>query len=418
MAITSLFSSSVMVETPYINITIGDYIFGVYDKSKGVIIPRGAKGKYALPNYVNSMNVTKVNGQINTYTISLTYAIQQGGDPNLIDKVLSSVSGTREIIISYGDYALPTYSFKNEKAMITKVTSQIDNTQSLITYNIICVSTALKLNGEKFYFEKRTNTRPSTIIIDELLSNEKYGLLDIFYGMRNKELLSTLIPTTDRPVTIEEKRDITAFDYLKYLVNCMSDVNDTNDSVKKVYKYTLVINDDTTDTYQGTYFKINRIAQNTNKFNAAEIYEVDVGYPSNSKVMGFSISDDQTYSILYNYANDTANTDYKFLIDDKGEVVPQFAPSISNSRELMKTTEADKTWWSQLTQFPIKATLTIRGLLKPIVLMSIIKINTLFYGKRHISSGYYTVTKEVDSISAQGYSTTLSLVRIGGDDEL
>ena len=236
MAITSLFSSSVMVETPYINITIGDYIFGVYDKSKGVIIPRGAKGKYALPNYVNSMNVTKVNGQINTYTISLTYAIQQGGDPNLIDKVLSSVSGTREIIISYGDYALPTYSFKNEKAMITKVTSQIDNTQSLITYNIICVSTALKLNGEKFYFEKRTNTRPSTIIIDELLSNEKYGLLDIFYGMRNKELLSTLIPTTDRPVTIEEKRDITAFDYLKYLVNCMSDVNDTNDSVKKVYK--------------------------------------------------------------------------------------------------------------------------------------------------------------------------------------
>ena len=50
------------------------------------------------------------------------------------------------------------------------------------------------------------------------------------------------------------------------------------------------------------------------------------------------------------------------------------------------------------------------------MLMSYIKINTYFYGQKHISSGLYVITKQEDSISADGYRTTLSLTRISGEE--
>ena len=82
----------------------------------------------------------------------------------------------------------------------------------------------------------------------------------------------------------------------------------------------------------------------------------------------------------------------------------------------MKTTQADRSWWSQVTQYPIKATLTLKGLLRPAILMSYVKINTLFFGRKHLSSGYYIITKQTDTVDASGYKTVLNLVRIQGDD--
>ena len=46
--------------------------------------------------------------------------------------------------------------------------------------------------------------------------------------------------------------------------------------------------------------------------------------------------------------------------------------------------------------------------------MTYIKLNVLFYGQRHISSGYYIVTKQTDTIDFNGYKTTLKLARIRG----
>ena len=48
--------------------------------------------------------------------------------------------------------------------------------------------------------------------------------------------------------------------------------------------------------------------------------------------------------------------------------------------------------------------------------MSYLRVNVYFYGKRHNTSGLYIITKQVDSISENGYTTTLSLTRIGGAD--
>ena len=85
------------------------------------------------------------------------------------------------------------------------------------------------------------------------------------------------------------------------------------------------------------------------------------------------------------------------------------------SNQLMKTTSADKTWWTQVTQYPITTTVTIKGLLKPIILMTVIKLNVLFYGRKHLSTGYYIVTKQIDTINSSGYRTQLKLTRIKGE---
>lgn len=70
-----------------------------------------------------------------------------------------------------------------------------------------------------------------------------------------------------------------------------------------------------------------------------------------------------------------------------------------------------------MTRFPITATLTIKGLLRSAMLMNYVRVNTYFYGQKHISSGLYVITKQEDRIDSSGYRTTLSLTRIAGDDD-
>jgi hypothetical protein len=89
---------------------------------------------------------------------------------------------------------------------------------------------------------------------------------------------------------------------------------------------------------------------------------------------------------------------------------------ITNSTQYGTTSEASKAWWSYMTQYPISAKLTIKGLLKPAILMSYVKINTYFFGRKHISSGLYIITKQEDQIDSSGYKSTLSITRISGDE--
>ena len=50
------------------------------------------------------------------------------------------------------------------------------------------------------------------------------------------------------------------------------------------------------------------------------------------------------------------------------------------------------------------------------MLMTYVRINTYFFGQKHLSSGLYIITKQVDQIDSSGYRTTLSLTRISGDE--
>jgi len=133
---------------------------------------------------------------------------------------------------------------------------------------------------------------------------------------------------------------------------------------------------------------------------------------SKDAIVSFNIDDNQTYSILYNYSNQIKQANYVYRINDAGEIISEYSPTISSSGDQLKTTEADKSWWTKVTQYPVSATLVIKGLLRPAILMSYIQLNILFYGRKHINSGAYIITKQTDQIDETGYRTTLKLTRV------
>ena len=146
-----------------------------------------------------------------------------------------------------------------------------------------------------------------------------------------------------------------------------------------------------------------------------DTYAVDIGYPSDNFVSNFTIKNDDSWAILYKAAQAGSQPEYTYSIDNDGKIVTSFSPSITTSNKYYTTTTLDKSWWTKVTQFPIQATITIRGLLRPAMLMQYVRANVYFYGKKHSSSGLYIITRQEDQINDYGYKTTLSLLRIKGD---
>ena len=60
-----LLSTPSLVESPFIIVKIGKYTFG----SPSVVTNGNFSSKIIFPNYMNSIEITKVNGQVNTYTM-------------------------------------------------------------------------------------------------------------------------------------------------------------------------------------------------------------------------------------------------------------------------------------------------------------------------------------------------------------
>ena len=416
-----LLSINSRVAVPLIIVQIGDYSFGLYDKTKTNLEINGryyAAMKVTYPNYMESLKVTKVNGTLNSYVLTIVYPITQNDDPNMMDKVFSSVSSSRKIVFTYGDCATPSFMYRNEEAIITNVRSTIDIASSKITYTVEAVSSSLVTMSGTYNFNRYANKKPSELI-KQILFTKTYGLQDVFYGMHSREQVEQLglILGDDRAVTIEAKKNITILDYLNYLVSCMSNQNDKPNATEKTTRYVLTIHDDTSGLLDGPYFRINKIYTDAASSSSIDYYQLDIGYPNKDLVVQFSVDDDQSYPLLYNYASTVNRNDYVYRIDDTGGISEIYSPSFSNSNQLYLTTEADRTYWAQLTQFPIHATLQIRGLLRAIILMSYIRINTYIFGKPfNGGTGLFLVTKQVDNISKNGYTTTLSLVRVGNSE--
>jgi hypothetical protein len=339
-----LLSGTSYVETPFIIATINGYSFGVYNKE--TLKEKSLHDDYinfttTYPNYIDSLYVEKINGSFNTYNLKLTYAVTQGDDPNLIDKILSSAKSTRNIKLSYGDLSTPTYIYKEEEAFITKITNSININSSCITYNLTCVSKSLSLSaGSKPY--PKIKAQPSTIIENLLYDNEN-GLLDIFYGMQNKDLVSTkkLIAKDDKEVIIEAQASMSPLDYLKYLVECMTDTSDTSNEIVNKTKYVITMYDDITNEFNGPYFKVTKITKNISELNT---YTIDIGYPGQNIVTGFNVNDDETYSILYDYSDNINQSKYEYRINDSGNIESIYSPPLTKSDYLLRTTSAEKNW--------------------------------------------------------------------------
>ena len=414
MTSASLVSTQNRVEAPFIIVQVGDYTFGNCSK----LVNKQAMSssmKITYPNYLTSINITKINGAINTYQIKFDYGITEFDDPNLLEKVFSSVSKSRKIVISYGDWNAPAYIYKEEEAIITKIQTQVDFSASKIIYTVSCTSNALSMKAGTFSFNAKT-AKPSDELVN-LLTNKAYGLSNIFAGMKgiNKTNASKFIARDDKTVKLEAKSGVTIFEYISYLVACMVSNTDKGGAVKNA-RYFWAVYDDINNEYGGSYFKVSRVDVNAKYTLSYNTYEIDVGYPSGTLVTQFNINNDESWSLLYNYSKDIQLPEYSYSIDDSGSIVSTYSPSVTSSNVALKTREVDRNWWTQMTQFPIKATLTIKGLLRPALLMSYVKVNCFFYGHKHTSSGLYIITKQQDTIDSSGYRTTLTLTRVSGDE--
>lgn len=410
---TNLLSYPSLVEAPYIILQVGNYKFGSYSKES---INNTLNINY--PNYIQGMTVKKINGQVNRYTINLVYQISYGDDPNLIDKIFGIV-GYGTVKISYGDWASPTFVYREEEAIITKLSSDVNFASSQITYTLECTSNSLVLASGYFDFEK-INAKPSDRIKD-ILFDRQYGLQDVFTGMSNKTMVlqKNLIASDDKVVEIEAKHGIDPLSYINYLVTCMSSVTNTDDSPIKDSTYLMSIHDDTygDEHLNGSYFKVTKVTRSNEILSTADVYSVDIGFPSNNMVTSFKLKNNNSWALLYNYSDTVNTSEYAYSIDNKGNLVTTYSPAVATSANHFKMTESQKTWWTNMTQFPVKASLTIKGLVRSSLLMSYIRVNAYFYGQRHISSGLYIITKQTDNISGVGYRTELELLRIAGDND-
>ena len=410
----SLTSIDTRVESPFIVITIGDYTLGGCTNSAGISRMKGTM-KVTYPDFMKSIKIVKINGAVNTYTIILEYGIASGDDPNLIDRILGSVQNNREIKISYGDWNAPSYIYKDELAIITKITERVDVASSKITYELRCTSSSITLKAGTFNFNAKV-CKPSDELM-RIVNNAVYRIKDIFPGMRQStDGLAGFIAADDQVVQIEAQKSTNVLDYMMYLTNCMKPISEkVSDTLKKAY-YQMTIYDDVTNEHGGQYFKVQKVSPDVKSIPSYDTYVVDVGYPSDNFVTNFTINNNEAWSILYEHANKIELPQYTYSIDNDGNVISTYSPSVATSSKKLKATEANQTWWTKVTEFPITAQLTIKGLLRPAMLMTYVRVNVYFYGRKHISSGLYIITKQEDTIDGNGYKTTLSLTRIGGDE--
>jgi hypothetical protein len=426
----SLLSSQARVQAPWIKVTIGNYTFGVFSKTRAR--QKDDNNFYSAyniqyPNYVKSLTIKKINGQVNTYTLTISYPVRSGDDPNFFEKVFSSVSSTRKIVFSYGDSSMPSYCYKDEEAVITAVNTSFGMSGSsaspTLSYTVTAISGATLGKTGSFTFMNSGKKKPSDEI-KRVFRNSRYGLRALFTGMSEKNL-DKLIAADDKAVQLDCKTNISPLDYISYLAGCMVPAGSNENSTNKDI-YILTIHDDTTydklyegydesfaskNDINGPYFKIERSTYNVEHSDA---YTIDIGVNTSTIVTNFSVKNDN-YSMYYDYAGDLYPDEYVRRINSKGEWEDVYAPTFISNNSQRKARAQDASWFTKLTKYPISASITIQGLLRPATLMQYVRLNVYFPGGgKHISSGLYIVTAQTDSISESGYRTTLDLTRIDG----
>ena len=416
----SLLSSQARIQVPWVKVTIGDYTFGIFDEQtkawgktqEGFYTPFSIQ----FPQYIKSLQVLKINGQVNKYTLDIDYPVTQFDDPNFFEKVFSSVSRTRKIVFTYGDAETPAYIYKEEEAIITNVQQRFNLQSSTISYTVNAVSSAaLTTDGSITMPAPGVKVKPSDEIKKLFRSNK--SLQNTFTGMKLSDL-DALIAGDDMPVMLESKQNISAMDYLNYLAGCMIPAGSGPGLSKDIY--ILTIYDDSITSAErslskkGPYFKVGKVST---VMEHGEAYEVDVGINTSTIVRSFQIEKNENYSIYYEYQNLAHPENYVRRINSDGKWEDVYAPTSMAKPDKYKTDASDRVWWTKATQFPINATLQVQGLLRPAFLMQYVRLNVIFPGgNKHLSSGLYIVTKQVDYINEAGYATTLSLTRIKGEE--
>ena len=414
-----LLSSQARIQVPWVKVTIGDYTFGIFDdKTKAWGKNNsGFFSKYSVqyPQYIDTLEVTKINGQVNQYVLMIKYPVTQFDDPNFFEKVFSSVSRTRKIVFTYGDAETPAYIYREEEAIITKVSQTFNLAGSTINYTVNAVSSAaLTTDGSITKPASGKKVKPSDEIKSLFKSNK--SLQNTFTGMRISDL-NSLIAGDDMPVELESKYNVSALDYINYLVGCMKPSGSGTGLSKDIYILSIsdesVTSADSSKASKGPYFQVKKVST---LMEHGDAYEIDVGINTSTIVRAFSIESNENYSIYYEHQQLQHPENYVRRLNNDGQWEDVYAPTSMAPTSNYKANASDQVWWTKATQFPINASIQVQGLLRPATLLQYVRLNVIFPGgRKHLSSGLYIVTKQVDNISGTGYATTLGLTRIKGE---
>ena len=77
----------------------------------------------------------------------------------------------------------------------------------------------------------------------------------------------------------------------------------------------IIPSDDLNNEFGGSYFKIHKVLATGNVLNSADTYEIDIGYPGDNLVTSFNITDNNSWALLYDYAQKIDINNYVYTID-------------------------------------------------------------------------------------------------------
>lgn len=384
-----------IISTPYITAEFGGYEFGLRNSryTNEITLARDIQCVTGLQ--INK----KASGQVNTYSLALAYTIVPGADPNFIDYIISNATD-RKLLISYGDLGQPEYSYVKEQAIISNIQPDVNFSTSSIQYTISATSSVSLSYVIKRNYQAQT-AKPSDVIKQVLWNRPDDGLLDLFSGMRDKAAVQSngWIASNDKAVYIEAQKDIAPLDYIRYLVSKMTAADGSF--------FAMVIQDEP-DNEDGPYFTIVNSVLHQGAGNTYQV-SIDVGYPSDTPVYDFKVSQNTSLALITPYL-EKFDKPRIVNINSMGEAITESTPSLAIRNGTANASL--KKWWQNMTTYPVKATLTTRGLIKPSILCDYLDINVLFFGQPYVYSGKYMVTAQKDNISPNGYTTELSLVRV------
>ena len=389
-----LSTSPILVQAPYVELTMNGVKIGGYNASDD---------KY--PNHIVGLTVEKINNKINTYTIQLIHQVRTGEDPNIIDALLNRTGYRNKVKIKYGDSATGLF-FKEEEAYIMDV-SYNENVQSAnIAYTIKAVSSVSFVKYSYFSYPPVTG-KPSTEI-NNLMYHSGQSSIELqnsFSGMRTAQdaMRRNAIPTNDAVVNIPGLANASPYDRLNQLVANMRDPNDATGT------YMLSYNDATNDAS----FRIVEVTrQDTADRNALikNCYTLDIGFPGNTMITSFALGNDVYWPLYYKYAGKIAS--YKYDIDYNGKITRSKVNPLDVDDKFQSKNVESMNWWEYVRSYPVSATVTIKGLMKPVLLMENVYIFSQIYGQEDLASGLYSIIGQTDTIDGGGCSTTLELLKI------
>ena len=394
-SVQKLQTLSSIISTPYVTAEFGGYQFGLRDSiyKNRTTLARDVR-------YITGLQINKkASGQVNTYSLALAYTVVPGADPNFIDYIISNASD-RKLLLSYGDLGQPEYSYVKEQAIISNISPDVNFSSNSIQYTISATSSVAISYAVKRSYQSQT-AKPSDVIKQVLWERPDDGLLELFGGMRDKETVirNGWIASNDQAVYIDAQKDISPLDYIRFLISKMTAPDGSF--------YAMIIHDEP-DIADGPYFMVVNSTLHQGRGNTYQV-SIDVGYPSDTPVYDFKVTQNTSLALITPFL-EKVDQPRIININSMGESITESTPSLA-----IRNGTADsslKKWWQNMTTYPVKATLTTRGLIKPSILCDYLDINVLFFGQPYTYSGKYMVTAQEDSISPSGYTTKLSLVRV------